>query len=330
MNHNRYLPGPPLTLPQLVVLKQNCLAEEQIPNKDGDTTNVFVVVKHSPFIVQLGFLPTYNGPQPDLNCLSFDVKLVYDSPEEKEVDFIKHKPFEFRVKVDPSGTFVNIECRLKVLTSQLEDMFFRLRFLGLDPITKRTIGPQLTAISEPIKVISKPEQLRKNLPTQKRKINDALVHVLDRIENSQSHQKDLLDHLQMQIDSLKSMLQDTELPHKKMRYDDIITTKSEDFTIEDTFSQMLQSLENETAESRSHKLKRCLNDLNISNDDAYEFVDIFNAGLGRPIGQQLFTGGPKGANLPFFNPPTECRCPQCPHRDELMRIEDFYSLELNF
>jgi hypothetical protein len=323
---NRYIPAPAISLPQLVVLKQNCLAEEQIPNKDGDTTNVFVVVKHSPFVVQLGFHPTYNGPQPDLNCLSFDVKLVYDSPEEKEVDFIKHKPFEFRVKVDPSGTFVNIECRLKVLTSQLEDMFFRLRFVGLDPITKRAIGPQLTAISEPIKVISKPEQLRKNLPTQKRKINDALVHVLDRIENSQLHQKDLLDHLQMQIDSLKSMIQDAgELPHKKMRMTEVEPAK--EYTIEDTFIQMLKSLENESVESRNLKLKKCLNDLHVTNEDAFEFVDFFNAGLGRPIGQQLIANGPKGS---FFTPPTECRCQQCPHREELVRIEDFYSLELNF
>eukprot|EP01103_Thecamoeba_quadrilineata_P004173 TRINITY_DN138_c0_g2_i1.p1 TRINITY_DN138_c0_g2~~TRINITY_DN138_c0_g2_i1.p1 ORF type:complete len:322 (-),score=62.67 TRINITY_DN138_c0_g2_i1:34-999(-) len=320
---NRYnILAPAIALPQLVVLKQNCLAEEQIPNKDGDITNVFVVVKHSPFIVQLGFLPTYNGPQPDLNCLSFDVKLVYDSPEEKEVDFIKHKPFEFRVKVDPSGTFVNIECRLKVLTSQLEDMFFRLRFVGLDPITKRPIGPQLTAISEPIKVISKPEQLRKTLPTQKRKVNDALVHVLDRIENSQSHQKDLLDHLQSQIDSLKSMLQE-ELPHKKMR-----TTDPEppvECSIEETFAQMLKSLENETLETRSQILKKSLSDLHITNEDTFEFVDIFNAGLGRPIGQQMFSHGPK---VNFFQPSSECRCQQCPHREELMRVEDFYSLEL--
>eukprot|EP01103_Thecamoeba_quadrilineata_P004172 TRINITY_DN138_c0_g1_i1.p1 TRINITY_DN138_c0_g1~~TRINITY_DN138_c0_g1_i1.p1 ORF type:complete len:325 (-),score=71.47 TRINITY_DN138_c0_g1_i1:114-1088(-) len=323
---NRFnLTAPAISLPQLIVLKQNCLAEEQIPNKDGDTTNVFVVVKHSPFNVQLGFLPTYGGPQPDLNCLSFDVKLVYDSPEEKEVDFIKHKPFEFRVKVDPSGTFVNIECRLKVLTSQLEDMFFRLRFLGLDPITKRAIGPQLTAISEPIKVISKPEQLRKNLPTQKRKINDALVHVLDRIENSQSHQKDLLDHLQSQIDHLKCMIQESELtPHKKMRMTDPQELQKE-FTLEDTFSLMLKSLENESVESRSQKLKTSLSDLNVTTEDAFEFVDFFNAGLGLPIGQQLFGNGPKQT---FFQPSVECRCVHCPHREELLRIEEFYSIEL--
>lgn len=322
---NRYIPPlPQITLPQLVVLKQNCLAEEQIPNKEGETTNVFVVVKHSPFIVQLGFPSTYTGPQPDLNCLSFDVKLVYDGPDEKEVDFIKHKPFEFRVKVDPSGTFVNIECRLKVLTSQLEDMFFRLRFLGLDPLSKRVIGPQLTTISEPIKVISKPEQLRKSLPTQKRKINEALVHVLDRIENGQSHQKDLLDHLQLQINNVKSLLsQVSDMPRKKQK---TIDCPPKEYTIEETFVQMLTAFESESAESRTLKMKKCLNDLNVSTESSFEFVDMFNASLGRPIGQQLFNPSLK-ANL--FATPHECRCVSCPHREEMKTFEEFYS-DLNF
>jgi hypothetical protein len=314
---NRYIPPlPQLTLPQLVVLKQNCLAEEQIPNKEGETTNVFVVVKHSPFIVQLGFPSSYTGPQPDLNCLTFDVKLVYDSPEEKEVDFIKHKPFEFRVKVDPSGTYVNIECRLKVLTSQLEDMFFRLRFLGLDPISKRVIGPQLTAISEPIKVISKPEQLRKNVPTQKRKINEALVHVLDRIENSQTSQKELLDHLQLQINTLKSLIK--QMPRKKQKIIDYQPVKN--YTIEETFTQMLNAFEKESVESRTQKVKRCLGEINVSTEEAFEFVDLFNSSLGRQIGQQLFNPTSK---TNFFSPPHECKCLNCPHREEIKNLELF-------
>jgi len=319
---NRYIPPlPQITLPQLVVLKQNCLAEEQIPNKEGETTNVFVVVKHSPFIVQLGFPASYAGPQPDLNCLSFDVKLVYDGPEEKEVDFIKHKPFEFRVKVDPSGTFVNIECRLKVLTSQLEDMFFRLRFLGLDPLSKRVIGPQLVTISEPIKVISKPEQLRKNLPTQKRKINEGLVNVLDRIENSQTHQKELLDHLQHQLNSMKSFIKGvSQLPRKKQKTIENLPVK--EYTIEETFAQMLTAFELESAESRAQKTKRCLVESNVSSEEAFEFVDLFNAVLGRPIGQQVFQPSAK-ANL--SSSPNECRCLSCPHREEMKTFEEFYS-----
>jgi len=184
-----------LGYPRLLIVKQNCLAEEAITNKNGETTVVCVVVKHSPFVVKLAL----SEPSIDISCLTFEVKLCYDSADEKEVDFINSKPLEYKVKTDENKTFVNIECRLKVLTSQLEDMFFRLRFIALDPISKRELGPNFVVSSAPVKVISKPEQLRKIAPSLKRKANEVIYDSLEKLDMQQKGQSALLERLEQQI-----------------------------------------------------------------------------------------------------------------------------------
>ena len=45
--------------------------------------------------------------------------------------------------------------------SQLEDMLFRIRVSVLDPVTKVPVSDALCAVSDPIKVVSKPEQIKK-------------------------------------------------------------------------------------------------------------------------------------------------------------------------
>jgi hypothetical protein len=73
---------------------------------------------------------------------------------EKEVDYVENKPFQFKVNVVNGGRQVDIEVRLKVLSSQHEDMFFVVKFMALDPLTKREVSPYLVVHSLPIKVIS--------------------------------------------------------------------------------------------------------------------------------------------------------------------------------
>jgi len=90
---------------------------------------------------------------------------------------------------------VDIEVRLKVLSSQHEDMFFRVKFIALDPIGKQEVAASLMVLSAPIKVISKPEQLKKRRPSKKRTLNDALIDSLNRIERRQNDQQKLIDRL---------------------------------------------------------------------------------------------------------------------------------------
>merc|ERR1739848_434132 len=58
------------------------------------------------------------------------------------------------------------EIRLKKLSSHLEDMFFKIRIKGVDTKTKQDI-PGLYTTSQPIKVVSKPEQVTRILQKQR-------------------------------------------------------------------------------------------------------------------------------------------------------------------
>jgi len=175
---NSVTPAPVFLPPRLVIQKQNCLAEEKFV-RSGITQTAKVVVKNSPFIIQLGLAsPIYSGEMPgmifsqiDLHQFVFDAKLYYDTDEDdkKEVDFVKLKPLEYKSQVHENGSQVNMEVRLKVLTSQLEDMMFRVKIRALDARTKREVSPLLNVTSAPIKVVSKPEQLRKKKKSLKKK-----------------------------------------------------------------------------------------------------------------------------------------------------------------
>jgi len=303
--------------PRLVIIKQNCLSEEIIPN-NGEPYTVNVVVKHSPFNVQLTVQHESGCPAYDLSCLSFDVKLIYDSAEEKEVDRVK--PLEFKVKVDESGLFVNIECRLKVLTSQLEDMFFRLRFIALDPISKREISPQLQVTSAPIKVISKPEQLRKNIPSQKRKANEFLSTSLDRIENFNQGNKKLLEQLDQRLTALLEVHSQIEGTIKREQ-EKTQPLPPKELTLEQSFTDLMSTFDSIAPPVRSKKMRLALEKERMSIEYITEVVDLFSSeGLQRPIGNEV------GNSNAYFQPLEECQCPVCPHREELQKIEQFYNV----
>ena len=92
---------------------------EQV-TKDGQTKSVHVIVKNQPFHLVIGLvnakvfnqvrwpsgallfnLTSFFPQEIDLNNLLFDVSLVYDKAEdeqEKEVDFVKNKPIEYKPK----------------------------------------------------------------------------------------------------------------------------------------------------------------------------------------------------------------------------------------
>lgn len=114
-------------------------------------------------------------------------------------------PLEYKARVNESGTQVNAECRLKVLTSQLEDMYFVIKFIATDPMTRQPLSDNLICKSEPIKVISKPEQVRKRRKTtdKRRSINDILLESLSRIQKAQEEQQQQLDKLQDTMNSLQ-------------------------------------------------------------------------------------------------------------------------------
>ncbi len=181
-----------LTQPQLVILSQKSHSEEII-SKNGIQKTVHIVVKSSPFHIQLG-LANPNTCKVDFNQIAFDAQLIYDCDGDKEVDFVKVKPLEFKSNPSENGQILDTELRIKVLTSQHEDLLFKIRISGSNPITREEI-PGLAAISSPIKVISKPEQLKKRQPSKKRSLTETLVETINRIERKQEEQQKLIERL---------------------------------------------------------------------------------------------------------------------------------------
>lgn len=145
--------------PQIAVLRQNSAVEEVIT--DGQVSKIIhIVVKNSPFIVIIGCagaIPVNLGEY-DVDCI-----LLYDTEDgaHKAVDYVKSKPVEFKSTALDRGQQVQLEMRIKVLTSQHEDMNFRVLIQLIDKTTKMPIQG-VAAITNPIKVVSKPEQLKKH------------------------------------------------------------------------------------------------------------------------------------------------------------------------
>merc|ERR1711943_74122 len=87
-------------------------------------------------------------------------------------------------------------------------MFFKIRIKGVDTKTKQDI-PGLYTTSQPIKVVSKPEQVtrilqkqrgekpapKKTKTTRKRSYNDMMYETMQNIEKQQEEQKTLLKQL---------------------------------------------------------------------------------------------------------------------------------------
>jgi len=184
--------------PQLTILRQHSSNEEKVTNHIGVSKTVHVVVKNAPFVMQVGVSPNvaYNRVI-NFNHLTFDAVLLYDTEplSEKTVDYVKVRPLEHKVKVHDHGDQATIEVRIKVLTSQHENSFFRVKIAVLNPATNELYHPSLVAYSEPVKVISKPEQIKKKLPSKKRSLNDTVAETISRIEEQQVEQQLLIETL---------------------------------------------------------------------------------------------------------------------------------------
>jgi len=336
-------------MPQLVVKQQNSLSEEKYTKNGAKSTQmVHVVVKNSPFVISLGMLNN-NAVRPDMfgkyvtnnsidmGKLTFDCKLLYDTEgPDTEVDYISNKPFLFKVTVAEGGQQVDIEVRLKVLSSQHEDMFFRVKFVALDPITKQEVGSSLVAISAPIKVISKPEQLKKRRPSKKRTLNDALIESLNRIEKKQQDQQKIVDKLlEAEFEDVPSPAPVSFLPsqfpqqqqqqQQQQNGDDESATSSDagdehqPVEFQEALSNLLQKYNSLSEEERPKKVQKLLHSANISRENLSEMNDLFLAeGMQEAIGREV------GDTERGHGACQQCLCPSCPHKMELERIELFY------
>lgn len=340
----------PAVAPQLYITGQKTHSEEVI-TKNGLQKTIHMVVKNSPFHIVLGLA---NSPL-DFNRIAFDSSLVYDCDGFKEVDFVKAKPLEFKATPNDQGNSLDCEIRIKVLSSHHEDQLFRVKIQGYHPISKEEI-PGLTLYSFPIKVISKPEQLKKRAPSKKRSLTDMIVDTITRIEKKQQEQQSLIEKmLQNQAVASANLQQQQAIGFqnfameisKKQRTEEVafwdaITApdgqtiqkdkeegkKAEQQTpeFEDAFSNLIKSYNAMKAEEKPETIRKVIRNSSTRDTERLsEMLDLFwTEGL---LKERSFgTRQPGTTSTQSGNGHTGegCSCQECPHKVELERIDEFY------
>jgi len=142
------------TMPAMEVTSQGSVAHEYYA-KSGVQKQVHVVVKNTVFMVDLASTVDL------IKCNSLETKLLYDfdreEDETREVSYVRNEPLDYKVNLHDGGYRATVELKIKVLTSQHEDMLFRVRFSATDPATQM----DFSTTTQPIKVISKLTQISK-------------------------------------------------------------------------------------------------------------------------------------------------------------------------
>jgi hypothetical protein len=345
----------------LSIIKHTSLASEKF-SKNGIQKNVHVVVKNTPFVISLQLNNEIDELERALNDditstststenynfqrLTVEASLLYDCEQEREVGFIRAKPLEYKCHVGADRhDQCHIELRIKVLSSQLEDMFFRVRFRTIDSMTKEVVD-RFSVLTDPIKVISKPDQLKKKTKSKKRPlpsatkslssstsapsvatatVDPALVQALVRIEQQQAEQQKLLELLtkkthkakKLTVHSTPSQQQPTSAPAEtNPSPTSPLVKEKEDFdTLFTSFMSIYNSLGSEDRPAKIRKLVRTLPTREV--EKLSELLDMFWA---EGFQQDLRRGAPSSLGDMY----AECTPEECPHRRELERIDEFY------
>lgn len=305
----------------IAVLKQTSPFEERV-TRNGIQRDIHVVIKNSPFIVQIGVA---KNCEIDLNHVAFDATLLYDTEGDKGVDFVKVKPIEYKCVPSEAGDQVAIELRIKVLTSQHEDMFFKVSIQGQDPVTKQDI-PNLRVITAPIKVISKPEQLKKRQPppvSKKRTVNDMVVEAVTRIEKQQAEHTLLMEKLLEVSNPAPKRLHHEitnawEFPITRSA---AATKDPQESDFDTSFLHVLKAFGSTDPNHRAEKVRRIVRTLSATDNECFaELVDMLTSeGLGQDPGREA---RPLMNSQSLFD--KHCSCSQCPHKHDLEKIDNIF------
>jgi len=272
----------------------------------------------------------FEGHRLDFNRFPLEARLVYDCDNFKEVGFVKLKPLEFKCHVNERGDQATVELRPKVLTSQLEDMLFRVKLVAVDSITKQVIQ-SLFVLSESIKVVSKPEQVKKKKAATKTKkpvaeekevtkkqITEVLGDYLERIESTCTQHQTLLSLLleastktQQAIDIT---LEAIEVPQSKKQK----KPQTPELTpFEQAFYAFVESYDKLDPEEKPNKIRKVMKNTSTRDTESFtEMVETFQNESASPATIEKTKDPVKGRG---------CQCSHCPHKEELQRIDDFYN-----
>lgn len=179
------------------------LSQETTRNNGKDVITHFVVVKNTPFLINI----STKDSSINFRKTKITASLIYDCEPRREVSLLRSSPLEYVTHLSSNGELITIEARIHVLTSQNENSLFRVNLKFNDE----------ELATEPLKVISKADNLKKpsqksnnnnnNTNKKKRNASDAFGDTLQRIEQQQQEQKSLIDMLYQQNQLLMTQLQ---------------------------------------------------------------------------------------------------------------------------
>lgn len=295
-------------IPSFFIEKQESLAEDKF-SRNGKTIELHIVAKNIAFVINVG--ATF-----DLAKYPPTAKLIYDSPsyetDEREVEAVKSSTLEILSHVDETGFKAAVEVKVGVLSSQHEGSYFRVKFLARDPIT----GLPLIDYSQPMKVISKRNQVKKIMERKEAKIAKedkaqkspapapATTLVGVKRERASDDVANSLVRLEMQQQIQMAMLE------QLLAKDSAPKDTTMDF--ETAFGNFLNAYKNLPSEERPSKIRKVIKTV-VDKEEFSEFVGLAQqADLGRDCSTKVCSE-------------KACNADDCPHKRQLERLDVLYN-----
>jgi len=258
------------TEPLFSIEKLDSLAYDNF-SKQGAPNKLHLVARNIAFVVHLtsSFDLAKNPP----NAI-----LVYDGPnyeEDKEVEALKTSALEITSHVDDTGLKAAVEVKVGVLSSQHEGSHFRLKFCVKEPN-----GVALFDYTEPIKVISKRNQVKKILERKEKQSFDSIPSPTSPKESQSTSLKrpstemtDTLQRLEQQQQAQLDLIQ--RLLSRKTSYG-----MENEFDL--AFHQFLSAYKKIPVEERPSKVRKVISSANVPHELS-EFVSLCSQAAAQSI-----------------------------------------------
>jgi len=271
-------------MPQLGLVSQESVQKERI-NQNGYAREAFVVVKALPFSLELKATEFQFSKNTDLEAtLLYDYNASANEPDRAVENNVHQNPLEFKLHVNSSSS-ATLECRIRVLSSQLQSLF-RVKVVVKIGGKK---GEAIQLLSHAIKVVSKPTQPKKE--QQKKTATELIQESIERLQEQQSKNQTIID----QLIGPSSDIKKTVLRSKR-RIEEVYSSESDDTPrsdfdyssdfhsetespapsstseFEEAFKNLISSINRIPDSDRTNKIRKVLNN-NFSQDLA-EFVSI--------------------------------------------------------
>jgi hypothetical protein len=190
-----------------------------------------------------------------------------------------------------------------------------------------------------VKVISKPEQLKKRLPSKKRTLSDMLVDTVMRIEKKQEEQQKLLENMMKQSSSAeKRQRSDADMqlalwesmpssePSKEMICPESSKKEEKSLDFEEAFVALMKAYNAMPAEEKPETIRKLIRNSSTRDTERLsELLDLFwTEGLQREPAFGTKSNNRDRLSVASSSRDDGCSCSNCPHKQELERIDEFY------